>query len=70
MEPRETLLHVRGMSCQSCVRHVGEAARSVPGVRQVDVDLDAGTVRITHVPDAELARVIAAIEDAGYEVSA
>jgi copper chaperone CopZ len=65
-----TTLNVHGMSCGNCVRHVEQAARSVPGVEAAAVDLAGGTVRITHAPDADLAAVAAAIVDAGYETSA
>lgn len=62
-----TTLNVRGMSCQSCVRHVEKAVRSVPGVQAVQVDLKSGDVRITHAPGADVAAMAAAIDAAGYE---
>jgi copper chaperone len=67
MAATDTVLHVRGMSCGSCVRHVEEAVRSVPGVLAVTVDLAGGTVRISHA-DADLEAIAQAIDEAGYEV--
>jgi copper ion binding protein len=76
-EPEETTmsneqieLDVRGMSCGSCVRHVTEALQGLPGVDAVDVELAAGKARVRHDPRrVTAAQLIAAVEDAGYEVS-
>jgi copper chaperone CopZ len=68
MNDAETVLHVRGMTCGNCARHVGDAVRAVAGVRTASVDLAAGTVLIAHAPTTDLPAVKAAIEDAGYEV--
>ncbi len=62
-----TTLNVRGVSCQSCVRHVEQAVKSVAGVQAVQVDLKSGDVRITHAPGADVAAMAAAIDEAGYE---
>jgi copper chaperone len=62
-----TTLSVRGMSCQSCVRHVEAAVRAVPGVVAVAVDLAGASVRVTHVPDVDVDAIVAAIDEAGYE---
>lgn len=40
-------LEVQGMSCGSCVRHVTEALRPLPGVSGVEVDLQTGRVRVS-----------------------
>lgn len=70
MAETETVLHVRGMTCGNCVRHVEHALREVPGVVGVKVDLATGVARVSHAPGADVARMLAAIEDAGYETSA
>lgn len=67
MSQRETILNVTGMTCGACVRHVGGALRSVPGVVDVEVDLRAGRARVVTGEDVEVASLVAAIEDAGYE---
>ena len=59
---------VQGMTCDHCVKAVSEAARSVDGVDDAQVDLDAGTVTVEgdSVDMAELKR---AIVEAGYELA-
>jgi copper chaperone CopZ len=59
-----TLL-VDGMTCQGCARAVSNAVgRVVSG--PIEVDLDRKEVR---VPDgSDLAAVVRAVEDAGYDV--
>ncbi|MHC9000461.1 heavy-metal-associated domain-containing protein [Enterococcus bulliens] len=32
-------LHVTGMSCQNCVKHVEQAIQSLPGIKKATVDL-------------------------------
>jgi copper chaperone CopZ len=61
------VLEVSGMSCGHCVAAITTAVSALPGVAGVDVDLGAGTVRVGGAPDA--AQVMAAIEDAGYDVA-
>lgn len=66
-----TTLTVRGMTCGSCVRHVGEALRALPGVHEVEVHLEAGEVRVLHDPGlAPAAALTDAIQGAGYEAAA
>jgi copper chaperone len=62
------VLEVSGMTCGHCVSAITSAVSALPGVTGVDVDLDAGSVRVEGTPDA--AAVTAAIEDAGYDVAA
>ncbi|MBI2944039.1 MAG: heavy-metal-associated domain-containing protein [Candidatus Wallbacteria bacterium] len=61
-----TVLAVRGMTCQNCVRHVTEALTEVPGVQSVKVDLAAGTATVEHTTATREA-LVAAVEEAGYE---
>ncbi|MEI4273331.1 heavy-metal-associated domain-containing protein [Klenkia sp. LSe6-5] len=56
---------VTGMTCQHCVASVTEEVTEVPGVRDVDVDLAAGTLRVTG-EDVDDDRVRAAVAEAGY----
>jgi copper chaperone CopZ len=58
---------VEGMSCQHCVNAITNEVTKVPGVVDVGVDLNGGTVTVTgdRVDDAA---VRAAIDEAGYEV--
>jgi copper chaperone CopZ len=57
---------VSGMTCGHCVSSVTEEVSEVPGVTDVQVDLDSG--RLTVTGDADAAAVEAAVQEAGYEV--
>ncbi len=61
-------LPVTGMTCASCVAHVGHALKEVPGVDEVTVNLatEKATVRVR--PGADVTSLIHAVEDAGYGV--
>ena len=65
-----TRIHVDGMTCQNCVRHVTEAIAGVSGVSSVSVDLDSATATVDADGNLDLAAVTAAVEDAGYAVRA
>lgn len=62
-----TQLKIEGMSCQNCVAHVRKALEAVPGVTGVDVVLEPGSATVTG--DADLAALMAAVEEEGYEAS-
>jgi copper ion binding protein len=62
------VLEVSGMTCGHCVSAITSAVSALPGVTGVDVDLQAGSVRVEGTPD--VGAVTAAIEDAGYDVAA
>ncbi len=58
---------VGGMSCEHCVNAVTAEVGEVPGVRDVAVDLDTGTVTVTGDSiDDEAVR--AAVDEAGYSL--
>lgn len=60
---------VTGMTCEHCVRSVTEELTKLDGVTAVDVDLASGRVTVAsdHALDDEA--VVAAVDEAGYEVS-
>jgi len=60
---------VPGMHCGHCKAAVTEEVQRVPGVRSVDVDLDAKLVRVEG-SDVDEASVVAAIDEAGYDAEA
>ena len=60
-----TELKVGGMTCEGCVNAVKRTLSRVPGVTSVQVDLAAGRARVEGEADA--ARLIEAVEKAGYE---
>lgn len=61
--------NVPGVSCAHCQAAITEEVSIVAGVESVDVDLDTKIVTVTGDPLDEQA-IIAAIDEAGYEVAA
>ena len=61
-------LNVQGMSCGACVKHVTQALQPLAGVTAVEVDLQAGRVKVDGSADA--AALIAALDEAGYPAQA
>jgi copper chaperone CopZ len=64
-----TTYEVQGMTCAHCVSSVTGALTKLPGVTDVTVDLDAGTVAITSSAPLDDAAVAAAVDEAGYSVA-
>ena len=63
---------VQGMTCSHCVASVTEELSAVEGVGSIDVDLNAGGVSRVTVHSAapvDVARVRAAVEEAGYALA-
>jgi copper chaperone len=60
-------LAVAGMTCDHCASAVRAEISKLPGVTDVDVDVAAGTVRITGDPLPGDTPLREAIEEAGYE---
>ena len=60
------VLQVKDMSCQHCVNSVKRAVSGLPGVRGVDVDLDAKEVRFDLGDGANSDVLVQAIADAGF----
>ncbi len=69
MTEKQTLLDVQGMSCASCVHHVGTALKEVDGVSNVDVRLREGKVLVRHDAGTPVESLVAALADAGYDAS-
>jgi copper chaperone len=59
---------VAGMSCGHCVNAVSSEVRQVPGVGDVQIDLDTKAVVVTG-SDLDDAALRAAIVEAGYEAA-
>jgi copper chaperone len=59
---------VPDVSCAHCQAAITSEVSTVTGVESVEVDLDAKTVTITGEPLDEQA-IVAAIDEAGYEVA-
>jgi copper ion binding protein len=60
---------VPGVSCEHCQRAIEGEVSQVQGVETVEVDLDAKTVTVSGYP-LDVAAIVAAIDEAGYEVAA
>lgn len=65
--PDAATLDISGMTCASCVAHVGKAAGAVPGVRDCQVNLARGNALVHFNPDQTDPKTIGdAITAAGY----
>jgi P-type Cu+ transporter len=64
-------IHVAGMDCADCTRHVQHAIANLPGVDSVDVFLGAekAVVRL-YARWVDMDAIRKAVEDAGYSVPA
>jgi Cu+-exporting ATPase len=64
----QTELKIEGMMCAHCQKHVNDALSKMDGVTAVEVNLEAGTAKVTaerEIPQTEFAQVIT---EAGYEL--
>jgi copper chaperone len=68
----ETVVEVSGMTCNHCVQSVTAHTEKIPGVTEVEIELEKGgnsIVTVTHDGDI-LADLASAIADAGYTLEA
>ncbi|MFQ5849557.1 MAG: heavy metal translocating P-type ATPase [Candidatus Binatia bacterium] len=69
MAERETTLKIEGMSCASCVAHIEEALRGLPGVREARVNFATEKATVKYeVNGANPMVLVEAVRAAGYEV--
>lgn len=64
-----TTYAVTGMTCAHCVHAVSTELAKLEGVTDVDVDLGAGTARVTSEAPLDTEVVRAAVDEAGYELA-
>ena len=65
----KVVLHVDGMMCQMCVKHVREALEAIPGASNVQVDLDAKEASV-ELPEGTSPQVAKeAVDKAGYSAT-
>jgi copper chaperone len=64
----KTVITVRGMTCGHCVAAVRKEIGSLPGVTEVEVELDTGTVRVSADPLPDATALRDAVDTAGYEL--
>lgn len=65
---KTVVFEVKGMTCDNCVRHVTEAIKGVPGVREAKVSLAENTATVEGEFDER--KVAEAVKEEGYEASA
>lgn len=62
-------LHIEGMTCKNCVKHVEEALNALDGVQRASVDLDLKQATVAFSPELTNESLIEeAVRQAGYEV--
>jgi copper chaperone len=65
-----TTFEVVGMTCSHCVGSVtGELTDTVPGVRNVQIDLASGEVIVVSAVPITESAATAAVEEAGYRLT-
>ena len=60
---------VTGMTCGHCVASVTEEVQEIPGVEDVAVVLETGTLTVTSSQPVADDAVRAAVEEAGYQLA-
>ena len=60
---------VVGMTCGHCVQAVTAELSRLEGVTRVDVDLDTGTATVESATPLDRTAVVAAVDEAGYELA-
>ncbi len=60
---------VIGMTCGHCVNSVTEEVKQVPGVTDINVDLNTGGLTVSSQTPVDDTAVRAAVEEAGYQLA-
>ncbi|MEV5651341.1 copper ion binding protein [Nocardia sp. NPDC052254] len=60
---------VTGMTCGHCVASVQKEIGKIDGVTGVDVDLASGRVQVESAAPLTPADIVAAVDEAGYQVA-
>ncbi len=60
---------VTGMTCGHCVASVTEEVQEVPGVEDVAVVLETGSLTVTSNQPVDEGAIRAAVEEAGYQLA-
>ncbi|MCP3987870.1 MAG: heavy-metal-associated domain-containing protein [Actinomycetia bacterium] len=58
--------NVPDISCDHCVAAITEGVKPIAGVERIEVDLESKTVSVVGGDDAS---IIAAIDEAGYDIA-
>jgi len=62
----QTALRIDGMTCGGCVRSVQTVLAAVPGVTEVEVDLESGRATVQRPAEVPVQTLVDAVEDAGF----
>jgi Cu+-exporting ATPase len=65
---KKSIYPVGGMTCASCVAHVEDALKDVPGVISTVVNLGSEKATVEYIEGTAWAEMKKAVEDAGYEL--
>ena len=60
---------VSGMTCNHCAHAISEEVGAVPGVTEVAVTLEGGTLDITSETPVDFDRIVEAVYEAGEQYS-
>ena len=60
---------VTGMTCGHCVKSVTEEVSALPGVTDVQVELESGRLTVTSDAPVSDEQVAAAVDEAGYALA-
>lgn len=64
-----TTYNVPDVSCEHCVRAVTQEVGKLEGVEDIQIDLDTKTVTVRREDRVTDAQIIAALDEAGYDVA-
>lgn len=64
-----TIIQVRGMTCGACLATIKELLEKIDGVESALVSLITEQAAITHLQNIEVALLVEAIEDCGFEAT-
>jgi len=68
MTIKTQMFDIDGMTCGACVRHVENAAKEVPGVKEASVNFATEKLKVSYQPEEfKIQDLTAAIKKAGYE---
>jgi copper ion binding protein len=62
-------IKIKGMTCQHCVMSVTKALGTLPGVKNLKVDLVKGEAAFENTQNVSRDSLRKAVEDAGYTVA-
>ena len=71
VKANQRLLYVKGMVCGMCVQGITKQLTEIDGIKNVEINLESGTVLITAVSPEKIPadqRLRDAVDRAGYEV--